>query len=243
MSFFGLDMADAGGLQTNLRVGGWWRPDPRVSLGLVYQTETDSEFEDGDMTVNFTAHPFLQRKVGYTAEMDGFTFAAQAGAGVALRPGDDWVLALDVKRYFWDDAIDTITVTARDPDVAGAPAEIVVPFVFDWKDQWVIAVGADYRLSDRTTLRAGYNYGENPVPDETLNPLFPATTEHHATVGAGWLVGGRLIEVAVERAFGNDRTNPNPNPMVNPFGPGARVAHDQWTVSFGVSWAWARGNG
>lgn len=239
-SFFGVDMEPAGGLQTNLRLGWWWRVNRAFQVGAIYQTETDSDFEDGDMTVNFTDHPFLGRKVGYSADIDGFTFAAQAGVGVALRPADQWVLAVDLKRYFWDDAIDTITVTATDPDVAGAPPQVVLPFVFDWEDQWVVAVGADYRASDRLTLRAGYNYGENPVPDATLNPLFPANTEHHASVGLGWLSGNRLWEVALERAFENDQTNPNPNPQVNPFGPGSRVSHEQWTLSFGVSWAWER---
>ena len=31
--------------------------------------------------------------------------------------------------------------------------------------------------------------------------------------------------------------------MVNPFGPGTRVDHSQWTVVFGVSWAKARHQG
>ena len=47
-------------------------------------------------------------------------------------------------------------------------------------------------------------------------------------------------EFAIEHAFNNSQTNNNPDPMVNPFGPGSRVDHSQWTVSFGVSWAWAR---
>jgi len=239
-SFFGVDMDAAGGLQTSLRLGWWWRANRQLSFGAIYQTETDSTFEDGDMMVNFTDHPFLGRKVNYTADLDGFTFASQAGVGMAWRPNDDWVLALDVKRYFWDSAIDTITVTAHDPDMPGAPAEIVMPFVFDWKDQWVVALGGDYRWNERLTLRAGYNYGENPVPDATLNPLFPATTEHHVSAGLSWLSGNRLYELAVEHAFENDQTNDNIDPMVNPFGPGSRVAHEQWTVSFGVSWAWAR---
>lgn len=242
-SFFGVDLDKAaGGLQTSARVGWWWRPRPRFSVGAIYQTKTNSTFDGGEMVVNFDAHPFLGRRVRYTStEIDGFTFAAQAGVGVAFRPNDRWVLAVDVKRYFWDDAIDTITVTARDPEVTGAPSEVVLPFVFNWQDQWVLAIGGDYRWSDRLTLRAGYNYGENPVPDVTLTPLFPATTEHHVTFGFGWLAGNRLFELGVERAFNSDQTNNNLDPRVNPFGPGARVEHQQWTVSLGVSWAWDRG--
>lgn len=242
-SFFGLDMDKAGGLTTSARLGWWWRPHPRFSLGAVYQTETESHFDDGEMWVNFEGHPLLRDRVRYSADMDGFTFASQAGVGFALRPADRWVVALDVKRYFWDEAIDTITVTAADPETAGAPPVLEVPFIFRWEDQWIFAVGADYRLNNVLTLRAGYNHGENPVPDNTLNPLFPATTERHATFGFAWLVGNKLLEFGLERAFSSDHTNFNLDPRVNPFGPGSRVVHDQWTASFGVSWAWSRKQG
>lgn len=237
MSFPGVDMERVGGPTTNLRLGWWWRIDPRVSVGAVYQTETHSDFTGGDMTVNFTGFPGLGEKVRYSAKMDGFTFAAQAGVGVAVRPDDRWVLALDLKRYFWDAAIDTITVTATDPSVPGAPPELVYPFVFNWKDQWVVAMGGDYRVNDLLTLRAGFNYGENPVPDDTLNPLFPATVERHVSVGASYLLGNKTVEFAVERAFDADHVNNNPDFLVNQFGPGSRVGHSQWTTTFGISWA------
>lgn len=237
MSFPGVDLERAGGLTTNLRLGWWWRIDPRVSVGAVYQTETHSDFSGGAMKVNFSGFPGLEREVRYDAVIDGFTFAAQSGVGVAVRPTDRWVLALDLKRNFWDHAIDTITVTATDPDTPGAPPELVYPFVFDWKDQWIVAVGGDYRVNDLLTVRAGFNYGENPVPDNTLNPLFPATTERHVSVGASYLFGNKTVEFAVERAFAVDRTNDNPDFLVNQFGPGSRVEHGQWTTTFGISWA------
>jgi long-chain fatty acid transport protein len=235
-SFFGVDLKRAGGIQTSLRLGGWWRVNPQLSLGAIYQTKTRSRFENGDMTVNFAAHPLLQREVDYKADVEGFTFASQAGLGLAWRPSEPWVVALDVKRYFWDGAIDTVRVKAHDPSVQGAPPTLELPFVFNWQDQWVYALGADYRLTDQLTLRAGYNYGTNPVPNATLTPLFPATVERHATVGFGWLAGNRTWDFALERAFNNRVVNDNPDPQVNPFGPGARVDHSQWTVSFGVSW-------
>ena len=45
----------------------------------------------------------------------------------------------------------------------------------------LFALGAERRMSDKITLRAGYNHGNSPVPDETLNPMFPATAKRSVT--------------------------------------------------------------
>ena len=80
---------------------------------------------------------------------------------------------------------------------------------FDWKDQWVLAVGAQYKPIDKLSLRIGYNYAENPVKEHSFNnpmatttvqgktlPTYyyetfriiglPAIVEHHITAGIGY---------------------------------------------------------
>jgi long-chain fatty acid transport protein len=47
---------------------------------------------------------------------------------------------------------------------------------FDWDDQWVFAIGAQYSPTEKLDLRVGYNYGKNPVKahdgfDGSLNPM------------------------------------------------------------------------
>lgn len=48
---------------------------------------------------------------------------------------------------------------------------------FDWKDQWVIALGAQFKPTKQLALRAGYNYANNPVrTHDNFNGSFnPAT--------------------------------------------------------------------
>lgn len=89
---------------------------------------------------------------------------------------------------------------------------------FDWEDQWVFAIGGQYRATESWILRAGYNYGANPVKEhngwdgsvgpggpnsvttvqgktiptyyyETFRTIgFPAVVEHHVTLGAEYRV-------------------------------------------------------
>ena len=39
---------------------------------------------------------------------------------------------------------------------------------------------------DNLALRAGFSLTDNPIPDSTLNPLFPAITKNHMTLGLGY---------------------------------------------------------
>jgi long-chain fatty acid transport protein len=41
---------------------------------------------------------------------------------------------------------------------------------FQWKDQWVIALGGEFKPMQRLALRAGYNYGKSPIRGGTKNP-------------------------------------------------------------------------
>jgi long-chain fatty acid transport protein len=118
-------------------------------------------------------------------------------------------------------------------------SQVLLPFVFEWEDQWVFAGGAEYRPNPALTLRGGYNHAKSPVPDGTLNPLFPATTRQHVTLGAGWTWAANTLNVAVERAFEASQTNDGTDPSRNPFGPGATVDHSQWTISLGFSRAFS----
>jgi long-chain fatty acid transport protein len=58
----------------------------------------------------------------------------------------------------------------------------------NWKDQTVVNLGAAWKASDVLTLRAGLNLADNPIPDSTVNFLFPATVKSHATLGLGYKV-------------------------------------------------------
>jgi len=114
----------------------------------------------------------------------------EASVGVGLRPIPELKVGFDVRWINWSDA-------------DGYKQ-------FKWKDQWVFAVGGEYKVTPRLALRAGYNYGKSPIrsknvttnnqnniPDFT-QPFpdfdvewfnltgFPAIAEHHITLGFGY---------------------------------------------------------
>lgn len=66
-----------------------------------------------------------------------------------------------------------------------------MPWNMAWKNQWVFKLGAQLSPTPELKLRAGYNYGQMPLQAGRAfeNLAFPALSEHHVTLGAGYDLG------------------------------------------------------
>ncbi|OIO00597.1 MAG: hypothetical protein AUJ49_09575 [Desulfovibrionaceae bacterium CG1_02_65_16] len=161
----------------------------------------------------------------------------QVGFGVSYTPIPKLLLETDVKWVNWSDA-------------KGYKE-------FDWDDQWVFGVGVQYKPIDSLALRAGYNYGQNPVKKHTINGLsnvnvqgktmnnyyyetfrlvgFPAIAEQHVTFGVGYDVSSRFaIHAGYMHAFSNSITETG----VDITGAAARIKStmSEDSYEFGLSW-------
>lgn len=159
-------------------VGLTYRPVDMVTLGLAYESRSffqDFEFEVGGAT---QALEFDQPMVA--------TF------GAAVRPIEALLLAADVQWINWSD-----TMGENLPEWSANPAG-EMPWNMNWDDQVVLKLGAQYAATKSLKLRAGYNYGKTPIsPDGSMEAVaFPAISEHHFTVGAGYDVGAFTVNAS-----------------------------------------------
>jgi long-chain fatty acid transport protein len=67
---------------------------------------------------------------------------------------------------------------------------------FDWENQWVYAIGAQFEPMDNLSLRIGYNYGKNPVkPHDGFNgAINPADFSINTTNVQGKLINNYYYE-------------------------------------------------
>lgn len=154
--------------------------DDRVTLGLTYASKTYMTKFD--------------KYAGLFAEQGDFDIPANFGIGIAIRPVRGLVVAADVQRIEFSDV--------RSVGNLGPGAILGIPGIpsasdstketgndagmgFGWKDQTVYKIGVNYGVNSRLQLRAGYNYGKSPIPDDqlTFGILTPATVEKHFSVG------------------------------------------------------------
>ncbi|KMY65781.1 hypothetical protein AAU61_20330 [Desulfocarbo indianensis] len=216
------------------RLGFSYQLNEKWAIGGTYTTKSALDFDDGEMKANFGPLGVVTYK---DVSMEDFTWPQQLEFGVSFRPAAKWLLAFDISWINWSNAIETVKVKAKNPNVALPPQyqSLEVPFIMDWKDQWVFALGAQYEINANWTVRAGYNYGKSPIPDDTVNPLFPAIVEHHLTAGFTFSHGDFDIDFAYEHGFEHSQKNTGAPSTTNPFA-GTEVSHYQDTLHFMVSY-------
>ncbi len=124
------------------------------------------------------------------------TWPLWIGGGIAYKPTECLTLALDAQYSKWSLLDELIAEYDKMPDGE---------FILDWDDAVMIRFGGEYMVTPETAIRFGYYYDPAPAPDETLNILFPSSTNHVGTLGFGQSFGKYRIDAALEYLFGADR--------------------------------------
>ena len=119
---------------------------------------------------------------------------------------DRGALAVDVLWFDWSSAHDEFVFNLKNGDnpafdaIAGTRPSDAFPL--DWRDSYTVRVGGEYFLTRADTLRAGYTYMSNPIPDGTLTPILPANIEHAVSVGYGHRFDFVSLDLAYQFSFG-----------------------------------------
>jgi len=232
------------------KIGAVFAVHEKLSIGATYHSPTalgDLETDEAtlSMAVNVDPGVFEGAPTGTYMDMEipvsgsitvvDFQWPAVYGIGAAFRPNDRFLLAADVRYIDWSGVMEdfTMTFTADNTPENGAFAGLEMDAVLfqKWEDQAVVSLGGAMRATDELTVRAGFNYGANPVPDDYLNALFPAIVESHVTFGGGWSFEeyGEL-NLSFVAALESDGTNPGNGSTIPPV----ESTHSQfnWMVMY-----------
>lgn len=233
--FFGSTLKNAYGVSPGVKLGVLYEASPTIKLGAAYTSKARLPLRHGDLTVNMSAAGL--GNVAYSdTRLDGFAFPHQLAAGVAWQRSPAWLWALKFEWLNWAGALKTSTLTATGPDNPAAPAGLTSRQTLGWRNQLVTAVGLAVLLDSRHTLRAGFNYGRNPIPPGHSNPLLNAVGEKHATFGISRKLGQAYeLHGGLEYQFANRVRYFN---RELPFGPDAEVRNRHVALHAMLSRLW-----
>ena len=179
----------------------------RVTFGVVYQTETFmTEFDD---------------YADLFAEQGDFDIPADFKIGLTFKANDRWAWNFDIQHTWFSDveAVSNPIQNIFACPTAGQGGTALENCLggengagFGWDDMTTFKLGMRYQAGEDWTWRAGYSYGEQPIPSDqmTFNILAPAVVESHITAGFTLeRTKGRQFNMAFMFAPSNDVTGPN----------------------------------
>ena len=226
------------------KLGMTYKVNNQLTLGASYHSQTALSDLEGDATLSFNAD--INGFGTQTIPLEGkikvkdFQWPSTIAFGAAYQPNSNWLVTADYKRINWSAVMDKFNMvfnadaTQASPLAAGfAGQELDVTLDQEWDDQNVVMLGTAYKYNKNLILRAGLNVANNPVPDEHLNPLFPATVERHYTVGFGYKpapghgIDFSLVHAPASKATGDGDLNN-----------GIEISHGQtnWGLMYSYSW-------
>ena len=104
---------------------------------------------------------------------------------------------------------------------------------FGWENILVLGSGLQFRPVEKFALRGGYNYSQNPIPDDlsAFNIPAPAVVQHHLTMGLGFQLSDDVtMDLGYYHAFANEIAGPMQTPM-GPM-PGTEIKSEMYEDSF-----------
>jgi long-chain fatty acid transport protein len=209
-----------------VRLGWTGQVTSRLSLGATYASKIEaSELDDYS---------------GLFPEQGKFDLPANYAVGLAFKATPKLNIAFDVERIEYSDA--AVTGNPIQNLFAGNRLGSENGPGWGWTDQTVYKLGVDYAWSPKTLLRAGWNYGEVPIPEDQVmfNIISPATVEHHLTLGATHKIGNdKELTWSYMHAFEKEVDGPGSIPgelFGSPSNADAKIK--MYEDSFGVALGW-----
>ncbi len=165
-------------------IGAMYDINKKWTVGVNFRSKMTMKVKAGDAKVSYAneiARNILEPKLGLINEAN---FKAEMPMpsvltfGVSYRPLDALLLAFDAQLTGWS-TYKTLNINFLDPAVSSYDQHLVK----DYKNAWAFRLGAQYALTGRLDLRAGFIVDMAPVNKNYYNPETPGMTKIEPSLG------------------------------------------------------------
>lgn len=166
-------------------VGAMWDINDKITVGASYRSKMDMKVKSGDAKLSYNipneaVQQVVQSKLNV---LDNTNFAAQLPAvsvltfGVSYKPIERLILAFDAQLSGWSD-YEKLSI-----DFVGLDAPFDQHITKNYSDAWAFRLGAQFAMTNRLDLRAGFIVDTTPVNENYFNPETPGMTRLEPTFG------------------------------------------------------------
>ena len=210
-------------------LGLMYRPDDKLSFGIMYHFEKTMKFNGGDATLDpvQTNGPWAENLVnglgGSAQKLDSeLNLPSILSVGLSYRFAPAVRAEVNYVRFGWS----TFEKLALDFENDALDQTIH----FNYEDSWQIRVGLEYDINEKFALMGGYVRDNTPQPLEAVSPLLPDSDRNDYSFGFIYHADSYDLNFSYMAVIGEARTNiENGEPVRNtgdyPFGTYTAVAN------------------
>lgn len=191
-------------------VGAMWDINDKITIGASYRSKMDMKVKSGDAKLTY-ANEFAQQQLSQLVGIDGANFKAQLPAvavltmGISYKPIEKLIIAFDAQLSDWS-KYKRLNIDFLDEKLVAFDQNLPK----NYKDSWAFRLGAQYALTDRFDVRAGFIVDTTPVDEDYFNPETPGMTRLEPTIGFSFRPMPRVsIDLAFTYVAGLARTGSN----------------------------------
>ena len=201
-------------------LGLMYRPDDKLSLGVMYHHEKVMKYEDRDATLNNMLAP----------GDDGYLWSATLLAGLG---GSEQTLSSELNLPYILSLGVAYQLTPRLRGEVNAVhfgwstfKELALDFTtdaldqtihFNYEDTWQVRVGLDYAaIPEKLNILAGYVHDQTPQPLAAVSPLLPDSDRNDYSLGLLYKSGPWDFSATYMAVLGDERTNIENGQPANP---------------------------
>src|SRR5690554_2816986 len=178
-------------------------------IGFNYRTEMKHSLA-GDATVDFSNNPNSQ---GFATAAGLIPANGTAKGRVEMTTPEsasisyfnqlnDLSLQADFTYTDWT-SFNTLDIESNDPAIQALTSE---PKVHNWRESYRIAVGANYKLDEKVTVRGGMAFDTTPIKSQYVQPDFPFGNYKAISLGATYSISqDTAIDMGIQHTLKQER--------------------------------------
>lgn len=198
---------------------------PRTNIGLAYRMKSRLSDMEGPGTIVVYHHtPLVEGPIELQGRMrlENLQMPREITVGVAHRVDDRLLFSVDFTRAYWSEVFKDINARFSIEAGTGIGSRFQGDFFGvslpqNFRDVSILAFGAEFRASDRWSIRGGVSVSNQPLPDGTMLALVPPIVTRHAMAGFAYQVTRKdVVSFAYSHAFEERKRNtrlPNVSPV------------------------------
>lgn len=212
------------------RLGFLYKMTPTTNLGGSYMFKSQMNDLKGKGTVTAVDGTIGNVPIEGDIRVINFNTPAKLDVGLSHQATEKLLVAFDVSRVYWKDALRDIKV-----GFTSGAGNVNLRLPQNARNQTIVAIGASYAATPDLTLRAGYRQATQPFNDEGLLAVIPAVLQKHASLGFSYQISksGRF-DFAYSHAFEANMTNQSAFNTSSPVR--SSIAQDNFVLSYNINY-------